>query len=128
MCISKLETIYRISFGQVKILLHPTLPIAYMFQYGVVIPFLLRILIRMRRTRTTLMRLLFIKTFSFRRKSASSVVSPFEAVVSCKDAKTRKSGNDHVTGTTIYNDMLGNNISHTYRTQRLWQCYNYTFY
>ena len=33
--------------------------------------------------------------------SACSVVSPFEAVVSCKDAKTRKSGNDHVTGTTI---------------------------
>ena len=30
-------------------------PIAYMFQYGVVIPFLIRILIRMRRTRTTLL-------------------------------------------------------------------------
>ena len=32
----------------------PSSPIAYMFQYGFVIPFLLRILIRMRRTRTTL--------------------------------------------------------------------------
>ena len=33
----------------------PSSPIAYMFQYGVVIPFLLRILIRIRRTRTTLL-------------------------------------------------------------------------
>ena len=47
-----------ICFGQVKILsLQPIFTYrvhVYMFQYGVVIPFLLRILIRMRRTRTTL--------------------------------------------------------------------------
>ena len=37
-----------------KFFCNPSTPIAYMFQYGVVIPFLIRILIRMRRTRTIL--------------------------------------------------------------------------
>ena len=44
-----------------KLYCNPSTPIAYMFQYGVAIPFLIRILIRMLPTRTTLIEYLSLR-------------------------------------------------------------------
>ena len=68
-----------VAMDRSKFFCNPSTPIAYMFQYGVVIPFLIRILIRMRRTRTTLFVGIEIEIVSYVRISTDIV--PYVRVV-----------------------------------------------